>query len=114
MFLSSKKRSEGVDESGRRLPDLRTTRNGRIVMNSLEEIASSFFTVGECMAANLRSILAAYAGLITWPPPDPLPIDQNDPDQLQDLHTRLHQAKLDLFGGEQVRMCGGVPVRITE
>jgi hypothetical protein len=88
--------------------------DGRIVMNSLEGIASSFFTIGECMAANLRSILAAYAGLITWPPPDPLPLDQGDPEQLYDLHARLHQATLDLFGGEQVRVCGNVPVTITE
>jgi hypothetical protein len=88
--------------------------DGIIQMHSLEGIAHSFFTITECMAANLRSLLAAYAGLWTWPPPDPLPIDQNDPDQVDDLHGRLVQARMELFGGDDVRLCGNVPVRVTE
>ncbi|MBU1750419.1 MAG: hypothetical protein KKA73_22270 [Chloroflexi bacterium] len=86
--------------------------DGQICMHSLEGIAASLFTITECMAANLRSLLAAYAGLWDWPPPDPLPLDQHDPDQAGDLYGRVHQARLDLFGDEQVRMCGNVPVRV--
>jgi len=88
--------------------------DGIIQMHSLEGIAHSFFTITECMAANLRSLLAAYAGLWTWPPPDPLPIDQNDPDQVDDLHGRLVQARMELFGGDDVRLCGNVPVRVRD
>jgi len=84
----------------------------RICMHSLEGIAQSLFTITECMAANLRSLLAAYAGLWEWPPPDPLPLDQHDPDQARELYQRVHQARLDLFGDEEVRMCGSVPVRV--
>jgi hypothetical protein len=86
--------------------------DGRICMHSLEGIAQSLFTITECMAANLRSLLAAYDGLWDWPPPDPLPLDQHDPDQAQELYGRVHQARLDLFGDEEVRMCGSVPVRV--
>ncbi|MBU0491050.1 MAG: hypothetical protein KKA73_07905 [Chloroflexi bacterium] len=86
--------------------------DGQIRMHSLEGIAASLFTITECMAANLRSLLAAYAGLWEWPPPDPLPLDQHDPDEAEELYDRVHQARLDLFGDEQVRMCGNVPVRV--
>lgn len=86
--------------------------SGEIKMHSLEGIAQSFFTITECMAANLRSLLSAYAGLWEWPPPDPLPLDQNDPDEVQDLYGRFQQAKLDLFGDTEIRVCGNVPVRV--
>ena len=46
--------------------------------------------------------------------PDPLPIDQNDPDQVDDLHGRLVQARMELFGGDDVRLCGNVPVRVRD
>jgi hypothetical protein len=87
--------------------------DGRTVMHSLEGIARSFFTITECMAANLRSLLSAYAGLWEWPPPDPLPLDQHDETEVYELYSRFQQAKLDLFGGE-VRMCGNVPVRVEQ
>ena len=75
--------------------------DGVIVMHSLEGIARSFFTIVELMAANLRSLLAAYmnahgARLWDWPPPPPLPLDQHDPEQAQELHRRFVQAAFEL------------------
>jgi hypothetical protein len=87
--------------------------DGQIKMHSLEGVARSFFTITECMAANLRSLLSAYAGLWEWPPPDPLPLDQHDEAESQELFSRFHQAKLELFG-EDVKLCGNVPVKILE
>ena len=55
-----------------------------------------FFTLTEMMAANLRSIMAAYAGLIEWPPPDPLPIDLMDPEQVVELRKRYQFAQREL------------------
>ena len=75
--------------------------DGVIVMHSLEGVARSFFTIVELMAANLRSLLAAYmnahgACLWDWPPPPPLPLDQHDEAQAQELHRRFVQAAFDL------------------
>jgi len=56
----------------------------------------SFFTLIEMMAANLRSLLAAYEGLWTWPPPEPLPVDLLDADQAQELKGRFQAAQLEL------------------
>lgn len=62
---------------------------GLITMLSLEGRARSFFTLVEAMAANLRSLLAAYAGLWAWPPPEPLPVDLMDPEQAAEMKRRL-------------------------
>jgi hypothetical protein len=66
------------------------------------------------MAANLRSLLSAYAGLWDWPPPPPLPLDLHDRDEAKELHRRMRQASLELFGDDgEVRVYGDVPVRVT-
>jgi hypothetical protein len=88
--------------------------DGLIRMHSIEGVARSFFTITECMAANLRSLLSAYAGLWDWPPPDPIPLDLHDRDEAEELHRRMHQASLELFGDNgEVRVYGDVPVRVT-
>ena len=56
----------------------------------------SFFTTTELMAGNLRSLLSAYQGLWTWPPPEPLPLDLFDLDQATELRQRLQMAQLEL------------------
>lgn len=73
--------------------------NGLITMISFEGWAYSLFTLVEAMAANLRSLLAAYAGLWSWPPPEPLPLDLLDPDQAADMKRRLaaNATQLHLF-----------------
>jgi hypothetical protein len=48
------------------------------------------------MAGNLRSLLSAYQGLWTWPPPEPLPLDLFDLDQATELRQRLQMAQLEL------------------
>ena len=70
--------------------------NGLITMLSLEGWAQSFITLVEAMAANLRSLLAAYAGLWEWPPPEPLPTDMFDLDQVVEMKARLHAAQMEL------------------
>jgi hypothetical protein len=59
--------------------------------------ASSFFTLPELMAANLRSLLSAYAGLWTFPAPTEVPTDLRDPDVRFELRRRLASVQLDLF-----------------
>ena len=59
--------------------------------------ASSFFTLLELMAANLRSLLSAYAGLWTFPAPAEVPTDMSDPDVCLELRRRLVPAQLELF-----------------
>jgi hypothetical protein len=44
----------------------------------------------------LRSLLAAYEGLWSWPPPEPLPLDLMDPDQVAELKTRMQYAQMEL------------------
>lgn len=56
----------------------------------------SFFTTVEMMAANLRSLLAAYQGLWSWPPPEPLPLDLLDIDQAREMKVRLKVAQMEL------------------
>ena len=56
----------------------------------------TFFTMTEMMAANLRSLLSAYQGLWSWPPPEPLPVDLLDVDQAVELKRRYHAAQLEL------------------
>ncbi len=56
----------------------------------------TFFTLTEMMAANLRSLLAAYEGLWTWPPPAPLPVDMLDVGQVMEMKQRLQAAQLEL------------------
>ncbi|MBE2198095.1 MAG: hypothetical protein IAE79_05755 [Anaerolinea sp.] len=56
----------------------------------------TFFTLVEMMAANLRSLLSAYAGLWSWPPPEPLPVDMFDVEQVSELKRRYVQAALEL------------------
>lgn len=56
----------------------------------------TFFTLIEMMAANLRSLLAAYEGLWSWPPPEPLPLNLMDIDQAMELKKRYQVAQLEL------------------
>jgi hypothetical protein len=72
--------------------------DGLITMLSLESNhrMQSFFTLIEMMAANLRSLLAAYEGMWSWPPPEPLPVDLLDVDQAIELKTRLQAAQMEL------------------
>jgi hypothetical protein len=58
-------------------------------------LRQSFFSLSELMAANLRSLLAAYEGLIQWPTV-PLPIDVRDHHQLLELREHYQQAQLEL------------------
>ena len=59
--------------------------------------ASSFFTLLELMAANLRSLLSAYAGLWSFPAPAVVPTDLRDSDVRLELRRRLAPVQLDLF-----------------
>jgi hypothetical protein len=79
---------------------------------SRDRSIQSFFTTTEMMAANLRSLLSAYAGLWSWPPPDPIPSDLVDVEQRTELRDRYQQAKLELFGEGEIRLYGNVPVRM--
>jgi hypothetical protein len=54
----------------------------------------------------------AYAGLWSWPPPDPIPSDLVDVEQRMELKARYHQAQLELFGEGEIRLYGNVPVRL--
>jgi hypothetical protein len=56
----------------------------------------SFFTTTEMMAANLRSLLAAYAGEWAWPRPEPLPLDLVDEAQRQEMKKRLQANQLKM------------------
>jgi hypothetical protein len=60
--------------------------------------ARSFFTLLELMAANLRSLLSAYAGLWTFPAPAEVPTDVTDPEVRLELRRRLGPVQLELFG----------------
>jgi hypothetical protein len=80
---------------------------GQITMLSLEGVAESFFRLEELMAANLRCLLGAYAGLWQWPAMPLLP-DLADPEQVGELHGNLHATQLELFGPGPVRTAGGV------
>lgn len=81
--------------------------DGLITMHSFETKArqrgerrqkrrETFFTMTEMMAANLRSLLSAYQGLWSWPPPEPLPVDLLDIAQAVELKQRYHAAQLEL------------------
>ncbi len=59
--------------------------------------AASFFTLLELMAANLRSLLSAYAGLWAFPAPAEVPTDLRDPDVRLELRRRLSPVQLNLF-----------------
>jgi hypothetical protein len=60
--------------------------------------AETFLTLPELMAANLRALLAAYAGLWTFPPPAEVPTDLRDPEVRLELRRRLAATQLELFG----------------
>jgi hypothetical protein len=60
--------------------------------------ARSFFTLFELMAANLRSLLSAYAGLWTFPAPAEVPTDLDDPEVRLELRRRLGPVQFELFG----------------
>jgi hypothetical protein len=60
--------------------------------------AQSFFTLAELMAANLRSLLSAYASLSTFPAPAEVPTDLADPEVRLELRRRLGPVQLELFG----------------
>jgi hypothetical protein len=49
------------------------------------------------MGCNLRSLLAAYAGLWTFPGPARVPTDMEDLDARLELRRRLAPVQLDLF-----------------
>ena len=51
----------------------------------------------ELMAANLRSLLSAYAGLWSFPAPAVVPTDLRDSDVRLELRRRLAPVQLDLF-----------------
>jgi len=72
--------------------------DGLITMESFESDyrKQTFFTLIEMMAANLRSLLAAYEGLWTWPPPEPLPLDFMDIGQVVELKSRFQAAQMEL------------------
>lgn len=79
--------------------------DGLITMHSFEtkkkkgekrQRRHTFFTLAEMMAANLRSLLAAYEGLVEWPPPAPLPLDLVDVAQAMELKRRFQAAQLEL------------------
>jgi len=72
-------------------------KDGQIVMLSLEGWAQSLFTIEELMAANLRCILGAYAGLWQFPPMPLLP-NLRDPEAVQELQQHLQTTQLELFG----------------
>jgi hypothetical protein len=76
--------------------------NQLITMLSLEGKARSFFTLIELMAANLRSLLAAYAGEIEWPPMH-MPVNLVDLDQRRELkrHYRVAATQLRLDLGQE-------------
>ena len=59
--------------------------------------ARSFFPLLELMSCNLRSLLAAYAGLWTFPGPARVPTDLEDLDARLELRRRLSPLQLDLF-----------------
>jgi hypothetical protein len=61
--------------------------------------ARSFFPLLELMSCNLRSLLAAYAGLWTFPGPARVPTDLEDLDARLELRRRLTEpsAQLSLF-----------------
>jgi hypothetical protein len=73
-------------------------KKGLITMFSMESNYETmpFFTLIEMMAANLRSLLAAYEGLWAWPPPEPLPTNLIDRDERAELKKRLQTAQLEL------------------
>jgi len=56
----------------------------------------SFFTTTEMMAANLRSLLAAYNGEWSCPKPEPLPVNLIDEAERIELKRRLQVAQLEL------------------
>ena len=73
------------------LKSIRLTRTG----------ARSFFPLLELMSCNLRALLAAYAGLWTFPGPPQVPTDLDDLDARLELRRRLaagQPAQLGLFG----------------
>jgi hypothetical protein len=59
--------------------------------------ARSFFPLLDLMGCNLRSLLAAYAGLWTFPGPARVPTDLDDLDARLELRRRLAPVQLDLF-----------------
>lgn len=73
-------------------------KNGLIHILKLEGTgARCFFTLVELMAANLRCILGAYAGLWQFPTMRLLP-DLEDEGDLRELKTHLRANQLSMFG----------------
>ena len=66
-----------------------------ITMLSLEGKAASFFLTIEAMAANLRSLLGAYMGAISWPSMQ-MPVDLADLDQRHELRKHYQAAATQL------------------
>ena len=60
--------------------------------------AETFFTLPELMAANLRALLAAYAGLWAFPAPAEVPTNLRAPEVRLELRRRLAPVQLELFG----------------
>jgi hypothetical protein len=72
--------------------------NNLITMYSMEGIGTTFFTLVELMAANLRSLIGAYSGEVAFPRM-PMPIDVRDLYQMIELrdHYRTARRQLDLW-----------------
>jgi hypothetical protein len=71
--------------------------------------ARSFFPLLDLMSCNLRSLLAAYAGLWTFPGPPKVPTDLEDLDARLELRRRLVPGQLDLFAPPAVPDDDAVP-----
>lgn len=67
----------------------------------------SFFPLLDLMSCNLRSLLAAYAGLWTFPGPARVPTDMEDLDARLELRRRLDAVQLDLFAQADASDDGG-------
>ena len=53
------------------------------------------------MSCNLRSLLAAYAGLWTFPGPPKVPTDLENLDARLELRRRIETTQLDLFAAAE-------------
>lgn len=63
--------------------------------------ARSFFPLLDLMSCNLRSLLAAYAGLWTFPGSPRVPTDLEDLDARLEMRRRLASTQLDLFAHQE-------------
>lgn len=67
--------------------------------HKVRKLRESFFSIVELMAANLRSLLAAYDGILEWPRldwPKDLPLSPAPAELARELRPHYEQAKLEL------------------